>query len=113
MFIRSLLTTMLILPAGPALATFELKDPAADYETENRLEAEAAAGQRACFDFLVDSVERPAVYRASLIWAGDALAGTAAGASRLALEDALKTWCADHPKSDIAGAARALGAAGH
>jgi len=108
---RSLLTMTLLAPAGAALATFEIKDPAAEIRQRDQLVAAAAAGERSCFDFLVDSVERPEVYRAALGWVNGAVGeDSPAGTSPAGLETALRSYCVDHPKEGLGDAARALAA---
>jgi len=103
-FVRSLCSIIVITLAGPAVATFELEDPAADIFAEKR--AMANPGERSCFDLLVDSLERPQVYRAAVDWVNDAVG---ADPSAIATEAALKTFCIDHPKKSVAEAAAVLG----
>ena len=86
------------------MATFELKDPAAEIYAEEQ--AQASLGERSCFDLLVDSLERPHVYRAAVDWVNDAVG---ADSSATATEAALKTFCIDHPKKSVAEAAAVLG----
>jgi hypothetical protein len=105
-FIRSLCLFSMIALAAPAVATFELKDPAADIYAEEK--AAASLGERSCFDLLVDSVERPEIYREAVDWVGDAVGSDQAA---VAMEAALRKFCIDHPKRSIAEAVMALGAA--
>lgn len=92
--------------AGPAAATFELKDPAAEIQAEKQ--AMENPGERSCFDLLVDSLERPQVYRAAVNWVSDSTGG---GQSKIATEAALRAFCIDNPKRTVADAAVALGGA--
>ena len=106
---RNLLPILLFLPAATALATFELKDPAAEMLEAEKARSPAAIAERACFDFLVDSVDRPEVYRASVTWVRETAAALP-GASPVN-QAALRQFCVDHPKSSLAEAAATLGRA--
>ena len=104
MFIRSVSLIILSVLASPAVATFELKDPAAEIYAEEQ--AQASPGERSCFDLLVDSVERPEIYREAVNWVSDAVGSDQ---SAVATEAALRKFCIDHPKRSIAEAVMALG----
>lgn len=104
---RILSSILVLLLSAPVLATFELRDPAAEiYDQE---QAVAAISERPCFDFLVDSVEDPEAYQAALDRVAAAVGGEQSAA---VLEGALKTFCIDYPKATLGQAAQALGAAG-
>ena len=105
MFIRTVCLIVTLAMAAPATATFEIKDPAAEIYAEEQ--AMANPGKRSCFDLLVDSVERPQVYRAAVNWVRETIGGDA---STIATEAALRTFCIDNPKLSVADAAAALGA---
>ncbi|MEJ2400071.1 MAG: hypothetical protein P8Y52_01650 [Xanthomonadales bacterium] len=100
---RTLLTILALSVAPPALATFEIKDPAAEIRAEEQ--ALANPGERSCFDLLVDSMERPQVYRAAVDWVSESLGGVQ---PRIATEAALRAFCIDHPKHSVAEAAAVL-----
>mgnify|MGYP001815185648 CR=1 FL=1 len=104
MFVRSLCSIIVFTLAGPAVATFELEDPAADIFAETQ--AMANPGERSCFELLVDSVERPGIYREAVNWVSDAVGSDQ---SAVATEAALRKFCIDHPKRSIAEAVMALG----
>lgn len=106
MFIRNVCLITAFVVAGPAMATFEIKDPAAEIYAEEQ--AMANPGLRSCFDLLVDSVERPAVYRAAVNWVREAVGGNE---STAATEAALRSFCIDNPKRSVADAAATLSAA--
>ena len=105
---RILLPILALAVSAPVLATFELKDPAAEMREAEKAKSPAAIAERACFDFLVDSVDRPEVYRASVTWVRETAAAVGGGAVP---ESALREFCADRPKSSLAEAAAALGSA--
>ena len=103
---RFLLPLLALSMATPVLATFELKDPAAEIYAEEQ--AVDAISERVCFDFLVDSVEDPESYRVAL----DRVESTIGDERSAAIiEEALRTFCVDHPKATLGQAARALGGA--
>jgi len=106
MLIHKLIPIAALALAMPALATFEIKDPAAEMQAQDQ--AMANPGERSCFDLLTDSVEQPEVYRAAVSWVNESLGG---GQSRIETEAALKSFCIDHPKRSVAEAAVALGSA--
>jgi hypothetical protein len=97
--------------AMPAQATFELKDPAAEMLEADKAQSAEAIAARACFDFLLDSVERPEVYRAAVAWVRDTAAQLRGGAMTVT-ESALRGYCVDYPKRSLAEAAATLAATG-
>jgi len=103
MLIHKLIPIAALALAAPALATFEIRDPAAELQAEEQ--ALENPGERSCFDLLVDSMERPQVYRAVLRWVNETVGG---GRSSIETEAALRAFCIDHPKSSVAEAAVAL-----
>jgi len=105
MLIHKLIPIAALALAMPALATFEIKDPAAEMQAQDQ--AMANPGARSCFDLLTDSVEQPEVYRAAVNWVNESLGGP----SRIETEAALKTFCIDHPRHSLAEAVVALGGA--
>ena len=104
---RNYLPILALAMSAPALATFELKDPAAEMLEAEKAMSPAAIAERACFDFLVDSVDRPEVYRASVTWVRETAAALHGGAP--VNQAALRQFCVDHPKSSLAEAAAVLG----
>lgn len=106
---RYFLPIFALAMSAPALATFELKDPAAEMLEAEKAKSPAAIAERACFDFLVDSVDRPEVYRASVTWVRETAAALP-GASPVN-QAALRQFCVDNPKSSLAEAAATLGRA--
>ncbi len=100
------LLLVLFLLAGPALATFEIKDPAAEVYEEQSQDPLAALAQKTCVQFLLDGVEKPTDY-----WTVINTVNAASGEEHTALstEMALKSWCIDHAKQNLLQAAVATG----
>ena len=109
---RLILTAFLGLLAWPALATFEIRDPASEVYQETPQEAEQEAqrqGYTACIDFLIYRDEHPDRYRDGLDWVAQAVgAGNEASATT---EQALREYCIDHPKDSLQKAAGVIGSA--
>lgn len=103
------LTSILLLAAGQAFATFEIKDPANEvYEEKVTAPISAAAiAKRSCADFLLDGAKQSDYYPAELAWVDEAVNQDQANGS---IESALRTFCIDNPKTSLADAARKLGA---
>ena len=72
---KTTIASILVLLAGPALATFELKDPAADiYQDQEmmeriREEGPQVIGQTPCSEFIRQKSDKSNLYRVSLDWA--------------------------------------------
>lgn len=101
-----LIPLALFLLAGPAFATFEIKDPAAEIYEQETMDPMAALAQKTCVQFLLDGVEKPTDY-----WTVINTVNAASGEEHTALstETALKSWCIDHAKQNLLQAALATG----
>jgi hypothetical protein len=100
------LPLVLSVLVGPAFATFEIKDPAAELYADQPQDPLAALAQKTCVQFLLDGVEKPTDY-----WTVINTVNAASGEEHTALstEMALKSWCIDHAKHDLLQAAAATG----
>jgi len=101
-----LIPLVLFLLAGPAFATFEIKDPAAEIYEDQVVDPMAALAQKTCVQFLLDGVEKPTDY-----WTVINTVNAASGEEHTALstEVALKSWCIDHAKQNLLQTAVATG----
>ena len=103
------LTAILLLLAGPASATFEIKDPANEVYEEKPVSPISAAqiAKRSCAEFLLDGAKQSDYYKAELSWVDETVNGSQASG---AIERELRTFCIDNPKISLGDAAIKLGA---
>ena len=106
MFKNIVTTSALLLLAGQALASFEIKDPAAEFYEQQSDDADGPTGKTLCVDFLRDGADEAESYGAKLAWMQRSFDGVPSGAE---LEPALRSLCIDHPKHSLKQAAEALG----
>jgi hypothetical protein len=105
----SLMVLLAFAVAGPAAATFEIRDPAAEiYEEQGKSVADWLAG-KSCVDFLREGADDSKDY-----WQMVNAVQDAGGEEHTAVatESALKAWCIDHPKRNLLEAAVATGMIG-
>jgi hypothetical protein len=101
-----LFTLLALLMAGPASATFELRDPAAEmYEEQDKNAADRLA-EKTCVQFLRDGADDSKDY-----WYVINTVQKAGGDEHSAIdtESALKNWCIENPKRNLLEAAAASG----
>ena len=103
---RSAIVTLSLLCSVPSLATFEIRDPAAEMYAEQP--ATEGPGARTCFDFLLDSAKHPDVYQDTLDWARGAVGPGADDRPSGSLEAVLRKLCIDNPKLTLQQAATAI-----
>lgn len=90
-----------LLLTGQALATFEIKDPAAEiYENTPEKTAEYL-GQKTCVDFLRDGAKDTDQYKADLVRVRDYVLDAGIDARVLPEEARLREFCIDHPKTSL------------
>ena len=87
------LTSIFLLAAGQALATFKIKDPANEvYEEKPAAPISAAAiAKRSCADFLLDGAKQSDYYQAELAWVDERVNQDQADGS---IEGALRSFWA-------------------
>jgi hypothetical protein len=94
------MVTILLL-AGTASATFEIKDPAAEiYENTPEKISESLA-QKACVDFLLEGAQDPKEYKADLDRVRDYVLGSGASGGSIPAEEKLREFCIDNPKKNL------------
>lgn len=101
------LTVLSWLAAAPAMATFELLDPAADVQDE---EAQKAADFAAvsCHDFLLNSAGDADEYQAQLKWVIDQVReGDPTSISR-PVEPSLRSYCIENARHTLEAASQVL-----
>jgi len=96
-----------LLLAGPAFATFEIRDPAAEILEEQDKSAADFLAEKSCVQFLLDGADDSKDYWSVINTVKKA---TAEQQTVIAVEDSLKSWCIDHPKQNLLQAAEGLDA---
>jgi len=102
--------TALLLTAlftASAAATFELEDPAAEFQKKRQAEAKNALGKVFCVDFLRHGADESDEYLLELRWVN---LRVARDSDAPPIEPDLRAFCIDHPKHNLDQAAVALGA---
>lgn len=98
---KAVLMMLFLLLAVPVFATFEIKDPAAEFY-EKKPE-DKAMDSKVCVDFLLDGVKNPQAYQAALAWVHKSYSDGGPA------EETLRDHCVDNPKQSLGAAAEALG----
>lgn len=101
------LTALLLLPAAPALATFELLDPAAGVH-EKKTPEDVDTGAVTCHDFLLNSAKNPGTYQVQLKWVMDRVREGQDASPSQPVEPPLRDYCVENARHNLQQAADSL-----
>ena len=102
------LSLLFVLAAGTAAASFELEDPASEILADTPEANAEKLQQTACFDFLLAGAKDKRGYKDIVARLQRYHFDSEKETIDLPSEDALKTYCVDHPKASLKAAADTL-----